>query len=1170
MIDHTVKSLATISPLAKLLQKITMSCVVALLAMASLAAAQDVQSATVVGTVTDPTGAVMPNATVTVTNTATNVSGHATTNSEGAWYIPFQAAGTYTLTIDASGFKKYVQNGIVLEIGQTPRFDVRLELGATGQQVEVNASTPLLDTDDAVVGGTVNAKQIHDAPMVQAKPQHLMYYMQGSQANNDGTYHILGLPSNQINFTIDGSIVKQTPRSAIGEVNNSVTPPVDALMEAQVWTTGIPAELGHSAGGSYNMVTKSGTNELHFTAEERYINKNWLHRQIFNQAPTNTPFEYHNFDTTLGGPIFLPKVYDGRNKTFFFLAFRLDYDHEQNTVTANAPTQSMLDGNFNFAGVASQPIYDPRTIVCTNPNGCAGGTGWSATQFPGNQIPLSRFDPVAVKFLSMNPYHLPNTAGGVTTTGPTNNYIANTHYLADKDGYLGRFDQQIRSNNKAYFRFAWNRYRTEPGRENILYAWHNIDNTANSYGLPEPIDTLNLTFGDIHTFSPTVINEFRTAYQRRTDTQTPSLDNQGWAGILGIPGVGPQTFPGFVTTGGSSVIWTANPGGYNRTLQDDFEFADNVTKVMGLHVIKWGYQGLRMRENDTVTSQPSGVYNFSGAGTGFPFKANTGNSFASFLLGEADNATFTTLLENYLPRWWSHQFFIQDDWRARKNLTVSVGVRYAYETPGNTKYGYKSEFDPNAVDPLTGMKGAITHPTGSVYRSDWGNLRPRLGMAYNFQQRWVFRGSFDMFTVDNMTELGQDEYLATAAVAQPPGNPNPAFRLSQGPGSINYSINPNRTANYVSVSGNYAGRTATYLDPNLRNPYTMSWSTGFQYQLTTNAIAEVVYQGSAGVGLINLNPVNINVLPQSIYNSTDTTLLNKVFSNTQSYLAYPQFGSINEYSSWNHSTYHALSTRVEKRYSNGFTYNFLFTWSKNITRGPGSQILGGQISGSPTYTVGTGPEFYNRNLTKGLAASDTPLQFVSQASYDIPVGNGRKWLNHGGIANAFLGGWTLLTIQSLRSGTPANFLMSGSPHNYLPGQVLPNVVPGQHVRIPNHSIGTPFPEQNQNPYFNINAFSYPAAFTNGNAGIGIARYGGVWWPQYSLTKTIAYKEKYRLTVRMDANNLFPQTHAYPTATNNVVNITSPQLFGKVASQAYSFSNWYTPNGNLVGVLRIEF
>ena len=370
----------------------------ALLSMAAtLSFGQDVQSATVVGTVTDSSGAVVPNASVTVTNTATNVAARVRTNADGAYYVPFQPAGTYEITIESPGFKKYVRNAVVLQIGQTPRIDAQLEVGATGETVEVTAAAPLLSTDDAVVGGTDDAKIIHETPMVQAKPQHLMYYLEGSQVNNDGSYHILGLPSNQINFTIDGSIVKQTPRSAIGEVNNSVTPPVDALMEAQVWTTGIPAELGHSAGGAYNMVTKSGTNDLHFSAEERYINKDFLHRQIFNQGSTNTPFEYHNFDTVLGGPVVIPKVYNGRNKTFFFLAFRFDYDHEQNMVTTQVPTQAMLAGNFNFPGVTAQPIYDPRTIApCTGTTNCS--SGYTAMQFPNNQIPVSRFDPVAAKF----------------------------------------------------------------------------------------------------------------------------------------------------------------------------------------------------------------------------------------------------------------------------------------------------------------------------------------------------------------------------------------------------------------------------------------------------------------------------------------------------------------------------------------------------------------------------------------------------------------------------------------------------------------------------------------------------------------------------------------------------------------------------------------------------
>jgi hypothetical protein len=1123
--------------------------VVILLCAASCALAQDVQSATLVGTVTDHTGAVIPGATVTVTNTQTQVVSRGATNGDGAYYIPFLANGDYNLTIEAAGFKKYVRNGATFQGGQNPRIDVQLEVGSLTDVVEVTGSTPLLATDSVVVGGVDDAKTIHDTPMLQSKPQHLMYYMEGSQVNNDGTYHILGLPSAQINYTIDGNIVKQTPRSAIGEVNNSVTPPVDALMEAQVWTTGIPAELGHSAGGAYNMVTKSGTNSLHFATEERYIHKDFIHRQIFNQGATNTPFEYHNFDVVVGGPVYIPKVYDGRNKTFFFLAFRFDYDHEANAVTVTTPDQGMLNGNFAFGGLG-YPIYDPKSITCANANGCAGGTGYTATPFAGNQIPISRFDPVTAKFLSLGPYTPPNAVGFFSTTGPNSNLLNNTHYLADKDGYIGRFDQQLGSNHKLYGRVAWNRYRTVVGRESIQYAWHDIDNTTNSFGEPEPIDTTNITIGDIYNFGPTLINEFRVAYQRRADTQTPILTGGGWAAILGIPGVGPQTFPGFVgASGGSSVTWTANPGGYNRTLQDDFEYADSMTKIVGLHTIKFGYQGIRMRENDVALAQPSGVYNFTQAGSGLPFTPNTGNTFASFLLGSVTSASFTTLLANYLPRWWSHQAFVQDDWRVSRNMTVSLGVRYSYETPTQTKYGFKSEFNPNVTDPLTGMMGSITHPKGTVYKSDLNNFTPRLGLAWNFRPKFVFRGSFGMFTVDNMPELGTEEYVAQAVVQQPSGNPFPAFYLSQGPGSVSYPTNASTgTANFVGT--NYSGRNATYIDPNLRNPYTLTWSGGLQWEFHANSLAEVVYQGSSAVALTGTT--NPNVLPQSIYNSTNTTLLTSVFANTQNSLAYPQFGTITETGNYGHSTYHALVTRVERRFNSGLSYNFLFTWSKNLAG-----------------TAGTGWQYYDWNLTKGPTTNDVKYAFVSQASYELPVGKGRHYMDRGGILNTLIGGWTILTIQSLRTGLPVNFTMAGSPFKYLPGETQPNIVSGQNINVSNYAIGNLWPQSTQNPFFNINAFSYPAAYTPGNAGVGIARAGGVWWPQYSLTKTIAYREKYRLTVRMDANNLFPETRAF-LAPNATVNIASPQTFGKFASVSYGFSNWFTPNGNLVGVLRLEF
>ena len=1136
--------------------------VLGMLALAASSLAQDIRTGTLVGLVTDSSGSAVPQARVTAINVQTKVELHSQTNAGGNYDVPYLNVGEYEVTVEAAGFKKFLRPGIIVQAGSTVRIDVPLEVGAVTQEIEVTAATPLLATDSAVVGMTVDAKKMQETPINQSRPTFAMYYMEGA-ACGSGSCVILGQVSNGIDYTVDGAQSKQSVRSPVAETNTMVTVPIDSIMEAQVYSTGIPAEKGHTTGGAFNVTTKSGTNDLHMAAEERIIMKPWIDRAYFQQSVANLSsayFEYHNFDATMGGPVVIPKVYNGRNKTFFYLGFRFDYDHESNSSTASTPDQGMLNGNFSFAGLG-YPIYDPKSITCTLAAGCPSATGWVATPFPSNQIPQNRFDPVAVKFLSFNPYHLPNTTGFYSNTGPNNNYTDYIPYLSDRQGRLAKLDEQISSKDSFFIRYAGNKNRQPAGRPSVQYAWGQIINTQYSPGLPEKIDVHGATLGEYHNFSPTLINEFRLAFQRRNDNVTPVLNNQGWAGILGIPGVGPQTFPGFVgASGGSSVTWTANPsataGSNLRTLNEDFEFIDNVTKVHGVHTFKAGYQGMLTRENDIAVAQPSGVYNFATSGSGLPFTPNTGNSFASFLLGSVTSATFTNLLANYLPRWWAHQFYVQDDWRVTHNLTLNIGVRYSYETPANTKWGFNSEFSPTAVDPLTGLMGAITHPKGSLYKSDKNNFAPRIGLSWNFKPNFVFRGSFDVFTVDVMPQIGQDEYIATAQVQQAPGNPLPAFYLSQGPGPISYPINSGtNTANYVGT--NYSARTATYIDPNLRNPYVMTWSGSFQWAFKPNQLGELVYQGASGVGLAPAS-VNMNVLPLSIFNSTNTTLLNTVFANSQSYLNYPQFGTINYLSNFGHNTYHGLTTRVERRFSSGLSYTLLFTWSKNIAG-----------------TAGSGQQFYDWALTKGPALSDYKYLFTPQATYDLPFGRHRKFLNRdtraGYILDTFLGGWTLITIQSFRTGLPVAFTMAGSPNRYLPGQTLPNVVAGQSINVSNYSVGPNlWPQSNQNPWFNINAFSYPASFTNGDLGVGVARAGGVWWPEWSLSKSWMYREKFRIFVRGDAHNDFPKTRAFQNP-NTVVNITSPQTFGRFAPlTGYGFSGWYTPNPNIQGSLRIQF
>ena len=367
------------------------------------------------------------------------------------------------------------------------------------------------------------------------------------------------------------------------------------------------------------------------------------------------------------------------------------------------------------------------------------------------------------------------------------------------------------------------------------------------FGLPEPIDERNVAVGHIYTISPTLINEIRFGYQRRNDRTNAVTANQDYAGLLGIPGVGPQTFPGFVNSGGSSVNFTANPGASARTLNENINIADNMTKVVGLHTLN----GVtRACGKERTISRPLNLLEstiFRLPAAAFLSRRTREIRFASFELGAVTSASFTTLLANYIPYWYLHQAYVQDDWRLRRGVTLSLGVRYSYETPTQTGHGQKSNFDPLATDPLTGLPGAIVHPKGTVYASDKNNFTPRIGLAYNFRPNWVFRGSFGMFTADTVQTVGQDEYMAQAVVQQQSGSPLPAFYLSQGPGPITYKVDPS-TGTSVYAGSNLSQRNVTYIDPHLRNPYTMNYSGSFQWEFRPNYLAELIYQGSSGVG----------------------------------------------------------------------------------------------------------------------------------------------------------------------------------------------------------------------------------------------------------------------------------------------------------------------------------
>ncbi len=998
----------------------------------------------------------------------------------------------------------------------------------------MTGAAPLLETETTSTGQILEGETIVKIPVLQKYAFRILLYLP-STSNINGQ-HVVGQRERSLGYTMDGVSGKEPMRSMIGSTNQVTSTTIDALQEVKLFTTGMPAEFGHSAGGLLSTVFKSGTNQWHGSAEDRYIQKVLIHRTYLEQLPRDNPFTYHELSATMGGPVYIPKIYNGKDKTFWFFGFQRHHEKGGETANLAVPSPEMLGGNFNFGGLNT--IYDPATTAFGQNSLCqpAGSDCWYRLPFPNNQVPQSRVDPAIRNFLSHDPYTPENNTQRAfnAALGPTNNLISPTNYRSYRTRFDGKIDQQFSANHKMFGRYSHVRHRSWRDRLSPEIAWRDYDWRA----VPIPIDQRNAVISDTYTLSPTMINEIRLGYNRRRGTVFPSTLGQDWAGQLGIPNVSPATFPNFQycnnqsnCTGGTTFFRQDNGGlAASQEVAEDFTFQENLTKIVNKHTLKFGYEVIRTRYNSLVPALPSGTYRFGG--TDFPFRPNTGVAFASFLLGSVSNAEFTLPVTTWLPRWWSHGLYIQDDFKLFRNVTLNLGLRWSYESPFQTKYGFQSQFDPTATDPITGLRGAITHPSSPLASKDLNNFQPRVGVAWQIKPSLVFRSSFGMITQDLMANgLNQnfEEYFATASIQAPPGDPRPVFQLSQGPPAFQFNIRPDGS---VPFSGtNFSGRNASWFDPNMKMPYVMNWSAGFQWNFSQNWLMEATYQGSRGVRL--LNSWDINQIPLNI--SNDPAVLRTIFQSSQNYRPYPQFGTIRHYSNYGDNSYHGVTVRGEKRYSAGLVLNAFYTFSKALNNGDNDGDVGGI-------------DFYNRALEKGRANYDIRHRFVSVMTYELPFGRGRKWMNKGGVLNAVLGGWDFAYTQTLQSGPPFTVTFAGSPVNYLPGagQLRPNLVPGVDPVTPGWDIGpNRFPTQAQVPYLNAAAFEYPAAFTAGTMGRNVVEAPGLTWPQFSLSKQWSFFERARFILRWDMNNpLKSPNFGGPDAIFNRQNLAN---FGRVGT-----------------------
>jgi len=1094
------------------------------------AVAQTGGGATLVGTVTDPAGSVVSGAKITVVNTATAFITENTTSEDGAYYVPFLAPGVYRIKVTAPGFKEFVRDGITMRSAEVPRIDIAMEIGSVTDSVTVTGEASLLNTENVMSSYVIGSKALVETPGVMKRTVYLLQYMPGVVGVlGQAGFHIQGQAQNDIGFSMDGVSAKSPYTGTVNQVDGVIQGSTDAMEEVKVLTTGTSAEYGHSAGGSMKMVYKSGTNQLHVTFEDRYLNGKWVHRNYLTQnpLPAEAPWSYQTFDLVAHGPVVIPGLYNGRNKTFWLSDYAINHERTVNYRVTTVPTPEMLAGDFSFkeAPGGGLPIYNPLTTRLV-------GNTWTRDPMPGNVIPRSMMDPVALKFLDLGIWLAPNQVGSPARTGPNGNLQrAESCRCLNRDRWDEKIDHQFNSNNKIFFRYSHGHHRGQNG-DNFGKSEFNASREIN------PTDNINGVISYTSIISRSVFNEFRLGYNRRASSNPTRPESAKDA--ITIPGVTQETFPYF------NIGYSIAPMGYSRQVGEDKIVQDNLTVIAGRHSLKMGFETIRTLYSDKATSLPSGQYNFSG-GASLPFAQNTGNDFAAFLMGAVTSATFSKQLAIFMPRQWNQELYFQDDWKVRPGLTLNLGVRWTYFSPYTTRWNQQSQFDPDAIDPVSGRKGAITHPKGTIGKKDLNNFQPRVGLAWTFHPKWVYRASFGIMTVDNTgVQGGFDEYAGNFNILQPVGDPRQVFQLSAGPGPINYVVNQDGTVPYTGA--NFGSRTAFWRDPNLRNGYVMNWSGGFQYQPGKTWVLNMMYQASAGVGL--QRSWNINGIPLSIALGGDRQLQDTVFLAQQNYMIYPQFGNVNLLSNFNHNTWHSGNVSLEKRYGSGLIFNTSLNYSKTLSN-----------DDSLSY--------YNRQ-GKARTAYDTRFQFGAFAVYELPVGKGKRWMNHGGLTNAVLGGWKFAITENINSGVPISVTHGGSPNRYLTASRVNPVGKIEGAKVDNWDMGQRFPTAAQTPYFNMSSFAYPDAYTIGSLGARVLQAPALLWMQCFATKSWRpVGERFMLSLRLDGHNL-PHKNPNVAAPNTTYNLNNANAWGRFTGVVGDFSNFGTAQANVQMSIRAEF
>jgi hypothetical protein len=1103
--------------------------------------AQDFRS-TLQGTVSDPSQSSIANAAITLRSVDTGQDRTTVTNADGFFIFQLLPPGNYELTVKAAGFRTSVEKGISLALTQTLRQDVALQLGDTADTVNVVANIAVLETDTTSLGTAIRS-EIRDNLPLKGRSSLFMFTLTPGVVNN--RYGEDTRPNDTITnifFSANGAPVAATDIFVDGasntvNVNRGVNisqwvPSVDAIAEFKLEMGTLSAEYGRSGGSITNMVIKSGTNSVHGTAYHFFRNSALDANLYFarGQGRKLAAFSANTYGFALGGPVWFPKLYDGRNKTFWFTSFEGAREGNGQDNALSVPTAKMRTGDFSEV---PQALYDPYSVATVN------GTP-TRTPFAGNIIPANRQDPVSQKIMPFWP--TPNRPSPNAAQPWVQNYGFSGKWPRNYDMFVAKFDHRFNNSWNTFFRM---------NKGNGLLVFPNDFNGIATQGR-NVVNRPNLGFSWGNTF---LLNS-STTFDVRLGYAFGKEDNVPWSDGFDLSSLGfsPQfigltqrkAFPTIGVTGFTGLANSGLVSDIGRT----YVLQTNVSHQRGKHVFKTGADLRLLYGNFFRNTNPSGSFSFSNAWSNGPSAltpaGNTGFPMASFLLGLGGgtlaNNNGVSILNKY------YGFFFQDDYRATSKLTLNMGLRYEYETPRTERYDRTTRgFDiatPNALG--FGARGGLQYagvagqPRG-IYNPDRNNFAPRFGFAYTMQQKTVLRGGYALHYMPVVGSVDPVGYSTTTAVVTSQDGITPRDRLS----------NP-FPAGLASVTGNtlglstLLGQNISYFDPSDVTPLLHTWNVNIQREVFSKSLLQIGYVGSRGINItsdpqtginenINQVPAQFLSLGRSLLDVVPNPFAGKIavgqlagatVQRQQLLRPFPQFLNVTRnLPTFGNTVYHSFQTKFEQRLWHGLTTIVSYTYSKNIG------------------DIGPYQNFYDRRVERAVTSFDVPHRLTITTSWDTPIGKGRKFLgNASKPVDLIMGQWNLATFSTFQSGFPLSF---GVNQNTLflagAGAQRPNV-PGD----PKAGISGSITDR-LGAYFNTAAFSQPADFTFGNVGsrVGWLRNPGMNNINLTLTKQFIISEKLKANLRASSFNLANHpVFAGPNTTFGALG-----QFGRISAQA---------------------